>query len=96
MPATRIPVSRDNLNQRDTSLLFETVDAGRRFYELVNRLKARMNECRDGEAFDGVEAAFGLSEGDGVRAFNLVNGAAGSLVGQFQTDDAKVLTERIG
>lgn len=55
-----------------------------------------MGHLNDGSNFSDIESAFGLEAGQGQILFDLVNGAVGSMEGQFQVNDAKTITEKVG
>lgn len=65
-------------------------------YERGKKILAVMGHNNDGSNFADIEALYGLPAAKGQTVFNLVNGAIGSMEGNFQTADAKNLTESIG
>lgn len=59
------------------------------------QIVAQMSHMNDGTNFTDIETIFGLPAGKGQAVFDLVNGAQGSMKGNFQVDDAKQITEQL-
>lgn len=91
-----IKVDRTITTATQAVLLLQYKDVLRNAYELGQRVRAIMTHNNDGSVFTDIEALFGLPAGKGQVVFDLVNGSVGSMEGNFQVDDAKELTERIG
>lgn len=65
-------------------------------YQRGKKVLAVMTHNNDGTNFTDIEALFGLPANKGQIVFNLINGAVGSMEGNFQVPDAKNLTETVG
>jgi hypothetical protein len=77
-------------------LLRNFIAAQRQAYNLGVQVREMMGHNNDGADFSDIETLFGLPAGKGQTVFDLVNGAVGSMVGDFQSDDAKQITEQLG
>lgn len=91
-----IKIDRASAAATHATLLLSLVNQARGVYELANRIKDIMTRNNDGSNFSDIESLFGLPAGKGQIVFDLVNGTTGSMIAQFQTDDFKELTERLG
>lgn len=60
------------------------------------KVRGIMLHCHEGTEFTYLEQLFGVPAGQGQVVFDLVNGAIGSMEGEFMVDDCKELCERIG
>lgn len=65
-------------------------------YEQGKEILAVMNHNHNGSDFAALETLYGIPTGQGQTVFDMVNGSVGSMEGNFQTADAKNLTERVG
>jgi hypothetical protein len=72
------------------------VDAAANIYSLGNLLRNKMTHMHDGTDFVQIETNYGLPAGQGQVVFDLINGAIGSMSGEFQTPDFKTITEKLG
>lgn len=91
-----IKVDRTTTTATHASDLIAYKNALRAAYDQGKRLQAIMGHNHNDVIFTDIETLFGLPVGTGQTVFDLVNGSVGSMEGQFQTADAKNLTERLG
>jgi hypothetical protein len=79
-----------------SGLLKNFVTQLRANYEVGVRIRAIMGNNNDGTNFTDVEALFGLPAGKGQTVVELITNAVGSMEGDLQSNDAKILGERMG
>jgi hypothetical protein len=91
-----IQIDMSTTTATQAALLKSYITTLRQAYELGTRVKGVMEHNHDGTNFAGIETLFGLPNGKGNIVFDLVNGSIGSMEGNFQVDDAKEITERVG
>lgn len=85
-----------NNSAPQAGLLRSYISAQRQAFNLGVQVRAMMTHNNDGTDFGAIETLFGVDLGKGQTVFDLINGAVGSMVGDFQTDDAKQITEQVG
>jgi hypothetical protein len=91
-----IKIDTSTTTATQAGLLKSYISQLRQAYETGARVRAIMTHNNDGTVFTDIEMLFGLPAGKGQEVFDLVNGSIGSMTGDFQTSDAKEITERVG
>jgi hypothetical protein len=77
-------------------LLRSYIQSLRSAYNLGVQCAAIMTHNNDGTDFTDIETIFGAEAGSGQVLFDLVNGSTGAMNGQFQNNDCKTITEKVG
>ncbi len=95
MAIDSIKVDKTQSAATEAARLIAYRDACRRAYDLGKGVLGTMTHCQDGTTFTQLETLFGLTAGNGVTVFNLINGSVGSMEGTFQVADLKTLTEKL-
>ncbi len=76
--------------------LKQFITALRTAYNMGAQIRAMMGHNHDNAIFTDIETLYGLPSGTGQTVYDLVNGSVGSMVGDFQSDDARQITEQVG
>lgn len=95
MPSDPIRVDTRAPGASQAGELLNLRNAMQAAYAQGNKVRGVMMHAHDGTDFTDLEQLYGLAAGEGQVVFDLVNGAIGSMEGQFQVDDAKELCDRI-
>jgi hypothetical protein len=91
-----IKVNRTDTAATEASRLLNYKNALRQALEQGSYILEIMNHNQVPGDFANIEGLFGLPVGKGQTVYDLINGSVGSMKGQFQTADAKNLTETLG
>lgn len=105
-----VKIQRDQSAATEAVALLNWIAALRTAYELGIRVRDKMQHNFDDSGgenainWSALETIWGIPAGitsvgptaNGATVYTFVNGAVGSMTGAFQTDAAKVVTERVG
>lgn len=90
----KIDVQKNGASEAST--LWQAIRELRQAYESLTRVKAKMFHNFDGADVTQLETLFGLPTGSGQTVLDLVNGSVGAMEGDFQNNNCKQLTEKVG
>lgn len=91
-----IPIDTRAAGATQAGELLTLKSAMQNAYSQGLKVRGIMLHTHEGNDFSYLEQLFGVPAGQGQIVFDLVNGAIGSMEGNFQVDDCKELCERIG
>ena len=96
MASNFIAITRTDPAAINASMMLEYLQYVRRALDLGIKIKAQMEQMRDGTDYTNVETYFGIPAGQGNTVYDEVNGAVQAMLGTMQNDNNKTITERVG